>query len=92
MWTKLKALWARLPHQVQAILTTGAATFITTTGNAISTGGCVTPACIKQYATTAITTIGTTLYAFYMRPNRPGGPPPLISVPGLNSQAIGGKA
>ena len=74
MITKLKALWAQLPHQLQAGITAVAGSFVATFVHALSEGGCYTSTCLKHYAGTAIAAALVTLRVFYMMPNHAPGP------------------
>jgi hypothetical protein len=75
---KLQALWASLPHSVQAALLAFAAAAGTTFVHAISEGGCFAAVCLKHYAATSIGAGLVAARAFYMVPNRPVSsvPPP----------------
>lgn len=69
--TKLKALWASLPHPVQAIIVA----FVTAAGTAFSQSLfqnlCFTSACLKHEAWSAILAGAAAARAFYMVPNKP---------------------
>lgn len=73
--TKLKALWAALPHPVQALIVA----FITAAGTAffqaISENLCFTVACLKHEAYTAVIAGIAAARAFYMVPNKPAPKP-----------------
>jgi hypothetical protein len=71
--TFLTARWQTLPSAVQATITSAAASLVTTIAHAIHTGGCHTLHCIEGYAWTAAATAGTTIWAFYMTPNKKAG-------------------
>ena len=73
--TKLKALWASLPHAVQAMLCFAVTTAGTTFLHALSEGDCYSGPCLKHYALTSLAAGLAVVRAFYMLPN-PGPTPP----------------
>lgn len=73
MLNKLKALWASLPHQVQAAIIFGGSAALESVGHAISEGAL--PSTLpefKHFALGALTTGATAAWAFYRIPNPNG--------------------
>jgi len=79
---KLKALWASLPHQVQAALVVfGTATGVTL-AHAIEDGSAPSSwAGVKHLLGTAIVAGVAALRLFYMLPNRSAAPAPTSQTP-----------
>lgn len=67
---KLKALWASLPHPVQALVLAFATAAGTTFVHAIGEDGCFALECLKHYAATSVGAGLIAARAFYMVPNR----------------------
>jgi hypothetical protein len=72
----LQALWASLPHPVQALLLAFGTAAGTTFIHALSEANCYSGACLKHYAATSIAAGLVAARAFYMVPNRQVPPTP----------------
>jgi hypothetical protein len=68
---KLKALWASLPHVLQAGIVTFTAASAAYLGQALSDPStfCVSPSCLHKFAAGAIAAGVVALRAFYMTPS-----------------------
>jgi hypothetical protein len=72
----LKAFWASLPHQLQAIIVMFVSAFFATFVHVASESSCYTGSCLKHYAGTALTAGFVALRVFYMIPSPPVPPNP----------------
>lgn len=73
--TKLKALWAALPHPVQAFIIAVATATGTAFFQALSQNLCFTATCLKHEAWSALLAGAAAARAFYMVPNKPAPAP-----------------
>lgn len=72
---KLKAIWAALPHPVQALIVAFATAAGTAFLQAISQNLCFTATCLKHEAWSALLAGAAAARAFYMVPNKPAPKP-----------------